>query len=380
MLTSLFKPEVSICILSHGSMKIKAPRICMSTMEQESRREYCVPYSMWDNIKEIFFPKSSEQNAEEIQDEDISITSTIAHNITTYDITYSFIDLPYIPLYLVEYQGEEIEYKTLHFSAQSLIVPKKFTLWFSNVFRYAGISTSTTRDYTRERHDTLISDIISGEKVCLSKYEKLKSNNLGRNMNDQHKFIQKKMETPEETYDRIKCNPMIYTQIMDKVYLTSSSSHHIISMVYKKKEYVLLNGTYVGNMQCKNQLLALFRTKNQRKMIESFYSDMNKTRTSTKEIMELLDVLFPFGANLNWYDTSCNSIDNMETYETLKKDPKTLTSKVPHNLSHIYNELVKRSLDILNKALNRIPGLAFGKRRSRKLKRHPKTKHKKTLK
>ena len=97
-ISSVFIPEVSICILSHGGMKIKAPRICMSTMEQESQTTSCVPYSMWDNIKELFSPESSER---EVQDENITITPTTLHNMVTYDITYSFIDLPYIPSYLI---------------------------------------------------------------------------------------------------------------------------------------------------------------------------------------------------------------------------------------------------------------------------------------
>lgn len=364
-INSVIKPEVSICILSHGGMKIKAPRICMSTIEQETQRETCLPYSMW-NIKEIFFPSS--QDTEEIDEENINITSSTLRDITTYNITYAFIDLPYIPSYLLEYQGEEIEYKTLHFSIEALIVPRKFTLWFSNVFRYVGISTSSNIDYRRERHRMLVNDIISGKHVCMSNYEKNKDNNLGRNMNDQHRFVQKRTETVDETYDRIKCNPMIYKQIIDKNYVTSSSTYHIITMVYKKKEYILLNGTYIGNMQCKNQLISVFKTKNQRKTIEMFYEDMHKTETTAKEIIDLMDVLFPFGANLKWYDTSCNYIENLETYET--------TSKVPHKLKDIYTEVIRRSLAIINKALNRIPSIAYGKKSKRKSKHKSKRKTK----
>jgi hypothetical protein len=330
------KPEVSMCILSHGEMLVSVPQICMSY------EETC------KDMHEL-------NNDLQIHDENITITSKKEEDVIHYNITYTFDDLPYIPTYLPEYQ--ENEYKTLTFSAEALIVPAKFTLWFSNIFRRIGISTLSSVASQKSLHESLVQNILRGNKGCIQTHKKTRSNNMLA-LKHQHNFLKKEDENVEETFERIKCTPMMYKQLIHKIYETNHQTNHIISMVFNE-EFLLLDGTFLGNEKCKNRLMQVFKTKQQRKMISLFYQDPHKKITNTKEIMDLLDVLFPYGASLNWYDTSCNYVKNLITHDV---DSVQLSA---------YTKIVRKTLDILNNALHRIPSLAFGKRkkRTKKIKR-----------
>jgi hypothetical protein len=322
----------------------------------------------------------------EIRDEDISIQSK--QNKTR--ITYTFP----IPIN-VNYLGNQAIYKTLTFDAKIINIPRKFVMVFSNILRYAGIPTISSDKEEHINSKKLLQDIKLGKTVCLTDYPSVKSMNM-TNVLLRHNYI-KKEEELEETFNRIKCSPETRDKIIDKYYETEPEKDLTIVMVIGLQEFMILDTTFEKNIQSMNRLIRNFNYPHQHRAIRKFYNNIvvdkifsfkdlskysirdaiakeyiKKPRlfmTSSSEIVDLLDVLFPFGANLNWYDTSCNSISGLNLFPSIESHlDESLALKVPNSLHKRYISIVRNSLEIINNGLNKIPGLGFGNKRKSKRK------------
>lgn len=388
------KPTVSICIFTHGKYDIKSPSICLDTCKQKTKMNsrpflsldfskcvsniICLSQSAWNVIDD-------REPIYEIHDEDISIQQKGDKT----RITYTFPK----PV-KVNYLENQAIYKTLTFDAKIIDIPRKFIMMFSNIFRYAGMPIISSDEEDNINSKKLLTDVKSGKTVCLIDYPSIRSMNTA-NIFLRHDYI-KKNENLEETFDRIKCSPSIRDKLINKEYETDPDRDLNIVMVIGTHEFVLLDTTFEKNIQCMNQLIRRFTYPHQHRAIRKFYNNFivdtmfsfkdlltkyNLTRdvssrnyaknqrifeTSSKEIINLLDVLFPFGANLNWYDTSCNSISGLNLFTYNDSYVDTLTSNVREPFHKRYVSIVRDSLEIINNGLNRIHGLALGKKQTRK--------------
>ena len=395
--SSGFKPTVSICIFTHGEYDIKTPSICLDTCGQKSKTTsrpflsmdfskcasniICLAQSKWNEITDInpFY---------EIRDEDISVEE----KRDGVRIIYTF------PTPIgVNYLENQATYKTLSFDAKIVDIPKKFVMLFSSIFRYAGIYTRYDRKEEHINSRKLIEDIKSGKRVCLTDYPGIKRVNEHYSRESYHTYIQTQ-EEPDELFERIKCSPSIRERLLNKRYCTDPIDDLNIRMVMGSQEIVLLDTTFKKNVVCMNRLMQKFNLKGQHQAIRKFYDNIivddkyyfkvflafekqptgkiyaempHLFYTTSIEIIELLSGLFPYGANLNWYDTSCNSIKGLKLLNTVSAEPggiSEMSSKVPSHLHDRYIRMIGESLEAINNGLNRVHGLAFGGTKSKRRK------------